>query len=143
MTDFGYLSSNVTINDKGRFSLPKDFHKPDEKENGFIIFCDTTNKKLRITTKKLFEIYRKKLEGTNSKSSLDPQIYAPDEQWRGTFSAAHRELLRNPGEVKFRGMDWFIEVSRIDSEIGSEDLIKADVDNADKMMSNEFYGEQN
>jgi DNA-binding transcriptional regulator/RsmH inhibitor MraZ len=129
----------MTINDKGRFSLPKDFHKPEYKNDGFIIFCDITNKKLRLTTKTEFVKYRSRLGTNYAKSSLDPQIYAPDEQWRGTLSATHRKLLQNPSEVKLRGMDWFLEICRMEEEVYFGEEIKVDMDKADEIMSSEFY----
>lgn len=140
MTDFGYLSEEVKVSEKGRFSLPTKFHRAEAKDNTFIIFADTDDRELKITTKEIFEEYRDTLEEPASRRRLDPQEYLPDDLWRGTFSSSHRKFLGLKDEkaevVKFYGDNWCICVQRLDTEATDDEIMltRADKINASKAM---------
>jgi len=137
--DFGYYSCDVVIN-KGRFSLPTMFRSAVDREQDFVIFCDKASGTLRITTAKLFEIYRKNEIKTSTRSSFNPHKYEPkgDPQWRGNFSAVQMSFLGNPEKVIFSGMDWFIEVKKPDVSLDNKDEIREDIENADAVMYERF-----
>jgi DNA-binding transcriptional regulator/RsmH inhibitor MraZ len=137
--DFGYYSSDVVIN-RGRFSLPTMFRSATDREQDFVIFCDKANGTLRITTAKLFDIYRKNEMKTSTRSSFNPHKYEPkgDPQWRGNFSAVQMAFLGNPEKVIFTGMDWFIEVKNPNTSSDNKDEIKENIEKADEMMYKHF-----